>query len=291
MKGIVLAGGAGTRLYPASLPISKILLPVYDKPMIYYPLATLMQAGIRDILIITTPEDNEIFKRVLGDGSQWGINLSYTVQYVKRGIADAFLLGEQFIGKDSCALILGDNIFYGSNFEQTLSQAVINHTGATVFACEVQDPERFGIVEFDSSGRAVSLEEKPKKPKSNFAVTGLYFYDNKVTAYAKQLKPSPRGELEITDLNKLYLADKNLNIILLRRGFAWMDTGTPESILQASDFVHRIQADQDIAIGCLEGIAFINRWISRTELQKQLENKPDNTYYAYLRRLLKQSPF
>ena len=231
MKGICLAGGAGMRLYPASLPISKILLPIYDKPMIYYPLSTLMMAGIRDILIITTPEDIENFKKLLGDGSQWGISLSYVPQLVKKGIADAFILGEDFIGEDRVALILGDNIFYGNGFGQILQSAEQNTTGATVFAYEVRDPERFGVVSFDKDGNAVSLEEKPQHPKSNFAVTGLYFYDNQVVSYAKQLKPSPRGELEITDLNKVYLAHNALHVARLERGFAWLDTGTHESVL------------------------------------------------------------
>ena len=238
MKGIILAGGAGTRLYPASLPISKILLPIYDKPMIYYPLSTLMMAGIWDILIITTPEDIDNFKKLLGDGSQWGISLSYVPQLVKKGIADAFILGEDFIGADRVALILGDNIFYGNGFEQILQSAKQNTAGATVFAYEVRDPERFGVVSFDKAGNAVSLEEKPKTPKSNFAVTGLYFYDNKVVSYAKQLKPSSRGELEITDLNKVYLANNALQVARLERGFAWLDTGTHESVLQAANFVH-----------------------------------------------------
>lgn len=238
MKGIILAGGAGTRLYPASLPISKILLPIYDKPMIYYPLSTLMMAGIRDILIITTPEDIDNFKKLLGDGSQWGISLSYVPQLVKKGIADAFILGEYFIGADRVALILGDNIFYGNGFEQILQSAKQNTAGATVFAYEVRDPERFGVVSFDKDGNAVSLEEKPKTPKSNFAVTGLYFYDNQVVSYAKQLKPSSRGELEITDLNKVYLANNALHVARLERGFAWLDTGTHESVLQAANFVH-----------------------------------------------------
>ena len=255
MKGIILAGGAGTRLYPASLSISKILLPVYNKPMIYYPLATLMQAGIRDILVITNPEDHENFKRVLGDGSQWGIKLSYTVQHVKRGIADAFLLGEDFIGQDSCALILGDNIFYGQGLEEQLLLAANAYAGATVFTYEVNDPERFGVVEIDSTGRALSLEEKPKEPKSNLAVTGLYFYDNRVVQYAKELQPSARGELEITDLNKLYLQAGTLKVVQLERGSAWIDTGTHESLLQAAHFVYSLEVHQLVALGCLEEVA------------------------------------
>ena len=286
MKGIVLAGGAGTRLYPASLPISKILLPIYNKPMIYYPLSTLMMAGIRDILIITTPEDIDNFKKLLGDGSQWGISLSYVPQVVKKGIADAFILGEDFIGADSVALILGDNIFYGNGFEPILQSAKQNTAGATVFAYEVRDPERFGVVSFDKDGNAVSLEEKPKTPKSNFAVTGLYFYDNKVVSYAKNLQPSARGELEITDLNKVYLADNALHVARLERGFAWLDTGTHESVLQAANFVHSMQLNQGIEIACLEEIALQKGFISKAELAQTLSKYPSNTYYQYVSRLL-----
>lgn len=286
MKGIILAGGAGTRLYPASLPISKILLPIYDKPMIYYPLSVLMQAGIKDILIITNPEDDANFKKLLGDGSKWGIKLSYEVQHIKRGIADAFLLGEEFIGKDSCALILGDNIFYGNGFDQILEQATNNLKGATVFAYEVSDPERFGVVEFDAQGKAISLEEKPKQPKSNFAVTGLYFYDNKVVDYAKQLKPSERGELEITDLNKCYLKDGNLQVAHLGRGFAWLDTGTHESVLQASNFVQSMQLNQGIEIACLEEIAVTHGFLSAKEMADLIATAPSNIYYNYVRSFL-----
>ena len=286
MKGIILAGGAGTRLYPASLPISKILLPIYDKPMIYYPLSTLMMAGIRDILIITTPEDIENFKKLLGDGSQWGISLSYIPQLVKKGIADAFILGEDFIGADRVALILGDNIFYGNGFEQILQSAKQNTAGATVFVYEVRDPERFGVVSFDKDGNAVSLEEKPKTPKSNFAVTGLYFYDNKVVSYAKNLQPSARGELEITDLNKVYLANNALHVARLERGFAWLDTGTHESVLQAANFVHSIQLNQGIEIACLEEIALQKGFITKAELAQPLSKYPSNTYYQYVSRLL-----
>ena len=288
MKGIILAGGAGTRLYPASLPISKILLPIYNKPMIYYPLCVLMQAGIRDILIITNPEDNDNFKRVLGDGHQWGISLSYVIQHVKRGIADAFILGEKFIGGDSCALILGDNIFYGNGFEEMLVRAATPRSGATVFAYEVNDPERFGVVEFDASGKAISLEEKPKHPKSNFAVTGLYFYDNQVVKLAKQLKPSARGELEITDLNKLYLAQGNLHVAHLGRGFAWLDTGTHESVLQASNFVHSMQINQGVEIACPEEIALQKGFITREQLAAQIAHAPKNNYYAYLSQVLRK---
>ena len=289
MKGIILAGGAGTRLYPASLPISKILLPIYDKPMIYYPLSSLMMAGIRDILIITTPEDIENFKKLLGDGSQWGISLSYVPQFVKKGIADAFILGEDFIGADRVALILGDNIFYGNGFEQILQSAKQNTAGATVFAYEVRDPERFGVVSFDKDGNAVSLEEKPKTPKSNFAVTGLYFYDNKVVSYAKQLKPSSRGELEITDLNKVYLANNALHVARLERGFAWLDTGTHESVLQAANFVHSMQLNQGIEIACLEEIALKKGFITKAELAQTLSKYPSNTYYRYVSRLLNKN--
>lgn len=289
MKGIILAGGAGTRLYPASLPISKILLPIYNKPMIYYPLSTLMQAGVRDILIITNPEDNENFKRILGDGSQWGIKLSYIVQHVKRGIADAFLLGEEFIGQDACALILGDNIFYGSGFDAILQDAARPKTGATVFAYEVRDPERFGVVEMGKDGNAVSLEEKPKNPKSNLAVTGLYFYDNQVVNLAQQLKPSARGELEITDLNRLYLAQGQLHVAQLGRGFAWLDTGTHESVLQASNFVHSMQLNQGVEIACLEEIALRKGFIGPDALAQLLKNAPKNNYYDYLAALLKKA--
>ncbi len=289
MKGIILAGGAGTRLYPASLPISKILLPIYNKPMIYYPLSVLMQAGIKDILVITNPEDNDNFKRVLGDGSQWGIKLSYIVQHVKRGIADAFILGETFIGKSACALILGDNIFYGNGFEDILMQNATPRPGATVFAYEVNDPERFGVVEFDKSGKAISLEEKPKEPKSNFAVTGLYFYDNQVVKLAKTLQPSARGELEITDLNRLYLEQGNLHVAHLGRGFAWLDTGTHESVLQASNFVHSMQVNQGVEIACLEEIALQQGFITPNQLKEHISKAPKNNYYDYLNRLLKKS--
>ena len=254
--------------------------------MIYYPLSTLMMAGIRDILIITTPEDIDNFKKLLGDGSQWGISLSYIPQLVKKGIADAFILGEDFIGADRVALILGDNIFYGNGFEQILQSAKQNTAGATVFAYEVRDPERFGVVSFDKDGNAVSLEEKPKPPKSNFAVTGLYFYDNKVVSYAKQLKPSSRGELEITDLNKVYLANNALHVARLERGFAWLDTGTHESVLQAANFVHSMQLNQGIEIACLEEIALQKGFISKAELAQTLSKCPSNTYYQYVSRLL-----
>lgn len=286
MKGIILAGGAGTRLYPASRPVSKILLPIYDKPMIYYPLATLMQAGLRDILIITNPEDDANFRKLLGDGRQWGISISYKIQHEKRGIADAFLLGEEFIGSDACALILGDNLFYGNGFESLLKRACENKKGATVFAYEVGDPHRFGVVEFDAQGRAVSLEEKPAAPKSRFAVTGLYFYDNNVVKYAKELLPSSRGELEITDLNKCYLQENNLHVITLERGFAWLDTGTHESVLEAANFVHSMQVNQGVEIACLEEIALAKGFITAQELKAQLNTLPDNVYYNFVRRLV-----
>ena len=254
--------------------------------MIYYPLCVLMQAGIKDILIITNPEDIDNFKRVLGNGSKWGIKLSYIVQHIKRGIADAFILGEKFIEQDACALILGDNIFYGNGFEEILSNAASPREGATVFAYEVNDPERFGVVEFDKAGKAISLEEKPKNPKSNFAVTGLYFYDNQVVKLAKQLTPSARGELEITDLNKLYLDQNNLHVARLGRGFAWLDTGTHESVLQASNFVHSMQVNQGVEIACPEEIALQKGFITPAELEQRLVTAPKNNYYAYLKRLL-----
>ncbi len=288
MKGIILAGGAGTRLYPASYAVSKILLPVYDKPMIYYPLSVLMQAGIRDILIITTPEDNDNFKKLLGDGNRWGLKLTYKVQPVKRGIADAFLLGEDFIGQDNCALILGDNLFYGNGFERLLKAAYLRKSGATVFAYEVADPQRFGVVEFDENRRALSLEEKPHFPKSRFAVTGLYFYDNKVIQYAKELQPSARGELEITDLNKRYLSAGDLHVTTLERGFAWLDTGTHESVLEAANFVRSMQFNQGIEIACLEEIALQHAFITPQELKVQLMDQPDNVYYNYVRRLVQE---
>jgi len=287
-KGIILAGGAGTRLYPASRPISKILLPVYDKPMIYYPLCVLLQAGIRDILIITPPEDDGNFQKLLGDGSQWGIHLSYRPQLIKRGIADAFLVGEDFIGKDSCALILGDNIFYGNGFDTLLVSVMKETSGATVFAYEVGDPQRFGVVEFDAAGNAISLEEKPAHPKSRFAVTGLYFYDNDVVKYAKQLKPSARGELEITDLNKLYLQEGKLKVARLGRGFAWLDTGTHKSMLQAANFVHDMQINQGIELACLEEVALEKGFISAKQLREQLKREPDNIYYNYVREIVRK---
>ncbi len=284
MKGIILAAGSGTRLYPASLPISKILLPVYDKPMIYYPITTLMLAGIRDILIITNPYDADNFKRVLGDGSKLGVRFSYAVQTVPRGIAESFLIAEDFIRDDSVALILGDNIFHGFGFSTMLKMVGIRNSGATVFGYRVKDPERFGVVEFDENGRAISIEEKPKNPKSDFAVTGLYFYDDKVTKYAKTLKPSNRGELEITDLNKIYLEEKKLKVEILGRGFAWLDTGTTESLLQASNFVSAMEINTGMKIACVEEVAYRMKYISKDELSN-LAKSFKNGYGEYLQRI------
>ena len=289
MKGIVLAGGAGTRLYPASQPISKILLPIYDKPMIYYPLSTLMLAGIKDILIITNEIDYDNFIKLLGDGSQYGLNLSYKIQYVQRGIADAFLIGEDFIGDDDVALILGDNIFHGHGFSTLMKDALKKRTGATVFGYTVKDPERFGVVEFDSNKKAISLEEKPLDPKSNYAVTGLYFYDNNVCKYAKELNPSKRGELEITDLNRIYLEKGLLNVEILGRGFAWLDTGTHDSMLQASVFVQTMELNKGVKIACLEEIAYNQGFISKEELLSKIEKFGyTNEYYKYVRTVISQ---
>ena len=292
MKGIILAGGAGTRLYPASIPISKILLSVYDKPMIYYPLSTLMLAGIKDILIITNLTDHPNFIKLLGDGSQFGLNISYEIQYEQKGIADAFIIGESFIKKDNVALILGDNIFHGYGFSTMLKSVRQRKDGATVFGYTVKDPERFGVVEFDENKRAVSLEEKPKKPKSNYAVTGLYFYDNKVVEYAKTLKPSARGELEITDLNKIYLEKGKLNVEILGRGFTWLDTGTHDSVLQASNFIQSMEFNKGEKISCLEEIAFNQKFITKEEILKNIEPYADkNEYYAYIKRIVTGNRF
>lgn len=286
MKGIVLAGGSGTRLYPLTKVTSKQLLPVYDKPMIYYPLSVLMTAGIRDILIISTPEDTPRFEALLGDGSQFGISLSYTVQQSPDGLAQAFLLGEDFIGDDRVAMILGDNIFAGNGLKEQLLTAAGREQGATVFGYYVDDPERFGIVEFDKTGRAVSIEEKPEKPKSNYCVTGLYFYDRRVVEFAKSLKPSARGELEITDLNRLYLEKGELEVNLLGQGFTWLDTGTHASLVEATNFVYTIETHQHRKIGCLEEIAYLNGWISGEQLAEAAEFMRKNEYGKYLRDVL-----
>ncbi|ASK56525.1 glucose-1-phosphate thymidylyltransferase RfbA [Vibrio tarriae] len=287
MKGIILAGGSGTRLYPITRGVSKQLLPVYDKPMIYYPLSTLMLAGIKDILIITTQEDNDSFKRLLGDGSDFGIHLQYAVQPSPDGLAQAFLIGEEFIGEESVCLVLGDNIFWGQGFSPKLLNAARKTEGATVFGYEVKDPERFGVVEFDENMRAVSIEEKPAHPKSNFAVTGLYFYDNRVVELAKQVKPSHRGELEITTLNEMYLNDGSLTVELLGRGFAWLDTGTHDSLLEAATFVETIEKRQGFKIACLEEIAWRNKWLSDQEIAELGSNMSKNSYGQYLLSLLK----
>lgn len=288
-KGILLAGGSGTRLHPITLGVSKQLLPIYDKPMVYYPLSVLMLAGIREILLISTPDDLPSYQKLLGDGEQFGIKLSYAVQPSPDGLAQAFIIGEEFIGNDSCCLILGDNIFYGQHFSENLKVANARTEGATVFGYHVSDPERFGVVEFDKQGRAISIEEKPTKPKSHYAVTGLYFYDNRVVDIAKSIKPSERGELEITDINSFYLEDKSLKVEMLGRGFAWLDTGTHESLLDAGQFVHTIEKRQGFKVACLEEIAFHNGWISAEQLKAQGEYLQKTGYGQYLLALLKES--
>jgi glucose-1-phosphate thymidylyltransferase len=286
MKGIILAGGSGTRLYPLTKVTSKQLLPIYDKPMIYYPISVLMDAGIRDILIISTPLDTPRFKDLLGDGKQFGINLSYAVQASPDGLAQAFIIGADFIGDDNVAMVLGDNIFHGNGLKERLEAAASKESGATVFGYYVDDPERFGIVEFDEHGKAISIEEKPENPKSNYCVTGLYFYDNKVVEYAKNLKPSKRGELEITDLNRIYLENGELEVKLLGQGFTWLDTGTHESLVEATNFVHTVETHQHRKIACLEEIAYLNGWINREQVLETYEILKKNQYGVYLKDIL-----
>ncbi|WP_018169542.1 glucose-1-phosphate thymidylyltransferase RfbA [Thioalkalivibrio sp. ALMg9] len=290
-KGIILAGGSGTRLHPATLSISKQLLPVYDKPMIYYPLSTLMLAGIRDILIISTPQDTPRFEQLLGDGSQWGLNLQYAVQASPDGLAQAFIIGEDFIGGDPCALVLGDNIFYGHHFDDLLGSAVRRYEGATVFAYHVHEPERYGVAEFDANGRVQSLEEKPEQPKSNYAVTGLYFYDADVVPMARELKPSARGELEITDLNIAYMNAGKLHVEIMGRGYAWLDTGTHDSLLDASQFIATLEQRQGLKVACPEEIAYRAGWIDANQLEELARPLLKNGYGRYLRRVLEERVF